>query len=97
MYNYRKRQKMPKRVKMFTSKWHPKQRHFFIHPFRSNAFGLSGGNILSRTCLPEPILSGEGGGGGEFSTIPSFGAPLHFDWTKLAHAQLGYGAYNIRP
>ena len=64
----------------------------------SNAFGLSGGNILSRTSLPEPILSGEGGGGGgEFSTIPSFGAPLHFDWTKLAHAQLGYGAYNIRP
>ena len=29
----------------------------------SNAFGLSGGNILSRTSLPEPILSGEGGGG----------------------------------
>ena len=61
----------------------------------SNAFGVSGGNFLSRTSLPEPILSGEGGG--EFSTIPPFGAPLHFDWTKLAHAQLGYGAYNIRP
>ena len=61
----------------------------------SNAFGLSRGNILSRTSLPEPILSGEGGG--EFSTIPSFGTPLHFDWTKLAHAQLGYGASNIRP
>ena len=43
------------------------------------------------------ILSGEGGGGVEFSTIPPFGAPLHFDWTKLAHAQLGYGAFNIRP
>ena len=28
----------------------------------SNAFGLSGGNLLSRTSLPEPILSGEGGG-----------------------------------
>ena len=28
----------------------------------SNAFGLSGGNFLSRTSLPEPILSGEGGG-----------------------------------
>ena len=36
----------------------------------SNAFGLSGGNILLRRSLPEPILSGEGGGGGEFSTIP---------------------------
>ena len=63
----------------------------------SNAFGLSGGNFLSRTSLPEPILIGEEGGGGKFSTIPPFGAPLHFDWTKLAHAQLGYGAYNIRP
>ena len=61
----------------------------------SNAFGLSGGHFLSRTSLPEPILSGEGGV--EFSTIPPFGVPLHFDWTKLAHAQLGYGAYNIRP
>ena len=62
----------------------------------SNAFNLSGGNFLSRTSLPEPILSGEGGGV-NFSTIPPFGAPLHFDWTKLAHAQLGYGAFNIRP
>ena len=59
----------------------------------SNAFGLSGGNFLSRTSLPEPILSGEGGD--EFSTISPFGGPLHFDWTKLAHAQLGYGAYKI--
>ena len=63
----------------------------------SNAFNLSGGNFLSRTSLPEPILSGEGGGGVNFQTIPPFGAPLHFDWTKLAHAQLGYGAFNIRP
>ena len=63
-----------------------------------NAFGLSGGNFLTRTSLPEPILSGEGGGVNfQLSTIPPFGAPSHFDWTKLAHAQLGYGAYNIRP
>ena len=40
---------------------------------RSNAFGLSGGNFLLRTSLPEPILSGEGGG--EFSTIPPFRVP----------------------
>ena len=40
----------------------------------SNAFGLTGGNFLSRTSLPEPILIGEGGGG-ESSTIPPFGAP----------------------
>ena len=56
----------------------------------SNAFGLSGGNILSRTSLPEPILSGEGGGG-EFSTIPSFGAPLHFDWTNWHMHNLAMG------
>ena len=62
----------------------------------SNAFNLSGGNYLSRASLPEPILSGEGGGV-NFSTIPPFGAPLHFECTKLAHAQLGYGAFNIRP
>ena len=37
------------------------------------------------------LVGGGGGGGGcEFSTIPPFGAPLHFDWTKLAHVQLGY-------
>ena len=63
----------------------------------SNAFNLSEGNFLSRTSLPEPILSGEGGVCVIFSTIPPFGAPLHFDWTKLAHAQLGCGAFNIRP
>ena len=62
VHNDPKRQKMPKRVKMFTSKWHRKQRHFFIHPFRPlNAFGLSGGNFLSRTSLAQRILSGEGG------------------------------------
>ena len=37
------------------------------------------------------------GKGVNFQTIPPFGAPLHIDWTKLAHAQLGFGAYNIRP
>ena len=48
----------------------------------SNAFNLSEGNFLSRTSLPEPILSGEGGVCVNFSTIPPFGAPLHFDWTN---------------
>ena len=67
----------------------------YILSDNSNAFGLSGGIFLSRTSLPEPILSGEGGV--EFSTFPPFEAPLHFDMTKLADAQLGYGAYNIRP
>ena len=41
----------------------------------SNAFGLSGGNILSRTSLPEPILSGEGGV--NFQLFPLLG-PLAF-------------------
>ena len=47
----------------------------YIHLGHSNAFGLLGGNFLSRTSLPEPILSGEVGGGCEFSTIPLLGPP----------------------
>ena len=35
VYNYLKRQKMPKRIKIFTSKWHRKQQHLSIQPFRS--------------------------------------------------------------
>ena len=61
----------------------------------SKAFNLSGGIFMSRTSLPEPILVGKGGG--EFFNYSPFRGPLHFDWTKLAHAQLGYGAFNIRP
>ena len=42
----------------------------------SNAFNLSGGNFLSRTSLPEPILSGEGGGGGlNFQLFSLLGPP----------------------
>ena len=63
MYNYPKRQKMPKRVKMFTSNnIESNDTSSYILLGHSNAFGLSGGNFLSRTSLPEPILSGEGGG-----------------------------------
>ena len=43
--------------------------------------------------LAELIFSGEGG---IFNYDPS-GAPGHLEKTKLAHAQLGYGANNIRP
>ena len=42
----------------------------------SNTFGLSGGNFLSRTSLPEPILNGEGGGV-NFQLFPLLG-PLAF-------------------
>ena len=95
VYNNPKRQKMPKRVKMYTFKWHRKQRHFFIHPFKSlQCIWFVGRNFFSKTSLPEPIWIGEGGGW-IFNYSPFWG-PLHFDSTKLAHAQLGYGAYNIR-
>ena len=96
VHNDPKRQKMPKGVKMFNSKWHRKQRHFFIHPFRS----LQRIRFVGKTFFVENKLTTayrKWGRGGCFSTIPPFGAPLHFDWTKLAHAQLGYRAYNIRP
>ena len=96
VYNYPKQQKMPKRVKMFTSKWHRKQRHFFIHPFTSlQCIWFVGRKFFVKNKLTRAYL--KWGKGGEFSTIPPFGAPLQFDWTILAHAQLGYGAYNIRP
>ena len=75
MYNYPKQQKMPNAIKYLprngTESNNTSSYILFDH---SNAFGLSGGNFLSRTSLAEPILSGEGGG--EFSTIiPLLGSP----------------------
>ena len=97
VFDYPTQQKMPKRVKMFISKWHRKQRHLLIHRFRSpQCLGFVGRICLSRTSLQQPILSEEGA---EFSALSLLG-PLAFwlhAWTKLALAQLGYGAYNIRP
>ena len=51
----------------------------YILLHHSNAFGLSGGNFLSRTSLPEPILSGERGGGGavNFQLFPLLGPPCN--------------------
>ena len=73
VYNYPKWQKMPKRVKMFTSKWHQKQRHFFTRPFRSlQCIRYVGGNFFSRTTIPEPILSGKRG---EFQLFPPPSGP----------------------
>ena len=76
VYNYLKQQKMPKRVKIFTSKWHRKQQHCsYILLDHSNAFGLSRRIFLSRTSLPEPILCEEGGGGLNFQLCPLLGPP----------------------
>ena len=88
---------MPKRVKIFTSKWHRKQQHFSHNLLdHSNAFSLSR-RIFCREQAYQSLSYVRKGGGVEFSTMPPSGAPWNFDWTKLAHAQLGYGAYNIRP
>ena len=38
---------------------------------------------------------GKGGGGRIFNYSP-FGVPLHFDWTKLAYAQLRYGGIQYK-
>ena len=65
----------------------------------SNAFGLSGGNFFVENKLTRAYLKwGSWGGGGEggrveFSTIPPFGAPLHFDRTK----QVQVHNYTIGP
>ena len=62
VYNYLKRQKMPKRVKIFTSKWHRKQQHLFIHPFRSlQCIRFVEKNFFVAISLSEPILCEEGG------------------------------------
>ena len=59
VYNYPKRQKMPKRVKMFTSKWHRKQRHFFIHPFLSlQCIRFVGRNFFVENKLTRTYLKG---------------------------------------
>ena len=84
---------MPKRAKMFTSKWHRKQQHFFIHPFRSlQCIRFVENNLFVANKLIYQSLSYVGKGVWIFNY-----APGNFDWTKLAHTQLGYGAYNIRP
>ena len=96
VHNYLKRQKMQKHVKIFTSKWYWKQQHFFIHPFPSlwcNWF------IENKLFVENKLSRGyhlKWGGGG-FWTMPPCGAPEHLVWTKLAYAQLGYGADNKRP
>ena len=92
------RQKMPKHVKMFTSKWHRKQQHFFIHPLRSlQCIWFVEKKFFGPNKFTRAYLMWGRGGGGEFSTMPPFWAPWNFDWTKMAYAQLGYGAYYIRP
>ena len=141
VYNYLKRQKMPKRIKRFTWKWQRKLQHFFIHPFRSlQCIGFVEKNFFVMNKLSRAYLMWGRGWGLNFQlcTLPVYanyfydtsvifsnsiitysepfticighdrqtdvigidcpsGAPWNFNWTKVAHAQLGYGAYNIRP
>ena len=74
VYNYLKRQKMPKRVKIFTSKWHRKQQHLFIHPFRSlQCIRFVEKNFFVANKLTEPILYEEGGV--NFQLCPLLGPP----------------------
>ena len=76
VYNYPKWQKMPKRVKMFTSKWHRKQRHFFIHPFRSlQCIWFVGRNCFVENTLTRAYLKWGRGGGVNFQLFPLFGPP----------------------
>ena len=78
VYNYPKRQKMPKRIKMFTSKWHRKQRHFFIHPFRSlQCIWFVGNNFFVENKLTRDYLKWGRGGGVNFQLFPLLG-PLAF-------------------
>ena len=75
VYNYLKRQKMPKRVKIFTSKWHGKQQHLFIHFLdHSNAFGLSRRIFFCREQAYQS-LSYVRKGGMNFQLCPLLGPP----------------------
>ena len=80
VYNYLKRQKMPKRVKIFTSKWHRKQQHLLMHPFRSlQCIRFVEKNFFVANKLTRAYLMwGKGGGGGvNFQLCPLLG-PLEF-------------------
>ena len=78
VYNYPKQQKMPKRVKMFTSKWHRKQRHFFIHPFTSlQCIWFVGRKLFVENKLTRAYLKwGKGGGGLWIFNYSPFWGPL---------------------
>ena len=74
MYNNPKQQKMPKRINMFTSKWHRKQRDFFIHPFTSlQCIWFVGRNFFVKNKLTRALLSGEKGGM-NFQLFPLLGS-----------------------
>ena len=77
-----KRQKMQKTRQNVHFEYEKRLLLICIHHFYSDGSENS----------PEPNISGLG----EFSTVALLG-PLAFDWTKLPYAQLGNGAYNIRP
>ena len=77
VYNYLKRQKMPKRVKIFTSKWHREQQHLFIHPLRSlQCIRFVEKNFFVANKLTRAYLCKERGGGGmNFQLCPLLGPP----------------------
>ena len=57
----------------------------YILSDHSNAFNLSGANFFVENKLTRAYLKWGKGGGLNFSTIPPFGAPLHFDWNWHMH------------
>ena len=75
VYNYPKRQKMPKRVKYVYFEMAPKAMtlHNTSYLFTPMHLVCPEEFFLSRTSLPEPILSGEGGG--NFQLFPLLRPP----------------------
>ena len=79
VYNYLKWQKMPKRVKIFTSKWHRKQQHLFIHPFRSlQCIRFVEKNCFCREQAYQSLSYVRKGGGGWIFNYAPFWGPLEF-------------------
>ena len=87
IHNSLKRQKMPKRVKMLTSKWHRKEENLLTHQLRSLKFiRFVENNFLSRTME-----------GGDFRQCPLLGPKVILTAPNWHNAQLDHVLYKIRP
>ena len=93
VYSDLKQQKMPKCVKMITSKWHRKQEHFFIHSIRSFQciwfVRLSRNNFLCRKQWGK-------GGGRNFRLCPLLSPQGNLTGPNWHIAHLDHVSYKIR-
>ena len=90
LYNYLKQQKMPKRVQMLTTKWHRKQEHFFIHPYRS----FQCIRFVEKLFFLSKTMGKERGR--DFRLCPLLSPQGNLTWPNLHIAHLDHVSYKIR-